>query len=841
MRRFLLLSGIAFVLPLCLLSQLKSPAEFLPHPYTKQFTPHHLLVDYFEHVAANSPMVRIQEIGRTNEHRPMILAFVSAPSNLTNLEQIRINNLRLAGIESGTPDRTNAKAIVWIGYTVHGNEASGAEASMQVLYDLVTGHMDSEKWLENTVVIMEPCANPDGYNRYTNWNNQVSAIPFNVSAEAREHDEPWPGGRVNHYLFDLNRDWAWQTQIESQNRIRAYRTWMPHVAADLHEMGYTSPYYFAPAAQPYHEFITDWQSNFQVTIGKNHAKYFDREGWGYFTKEYFDLFYPSYGDTYPTYNGAIGMTYEQGGHGFAGRAITLPNGDTLMLADRIAHHAMTSLSTIEITSLNASNVISEFADYFKRSIQNPPGKYKTYVIKGTNSRGKLKALCGFLDLQGIVYGTTSSGRNKTAYDYNTKGEREMQIDGMDLVVSAHQPRGLLAQVLFDPESRLIDSITYDITNWSLPFAYGLESYALTEELDVKPGYDFTQQTPVLAPSAYAYVVRWNSLSECKLLAAVLKEGMRPRFAEHAFTVDGKRYEPGTIVFLRTDHRNVDGFPDQLIALSREHDILLESLATGFADRGKDLGSSSYRLIDEPKVLTFSGEKVSANEFGQVWHFFEQVLNYPLTVVDIDNLGSVTWSDYNILIMPEGYHSIPENTLKSIQTWVNEGGKVIAIGSALSAFRDKEGFALKRFAETSKEEDIKKAEEKERLQLRLEAHQSAERRDISSQISGAVFKAKVDHTHPLGFGLGEYYYTLKTDAVSYEHLLGASNVVYLEEDMTYFGFAGAKALEKLKNSVVFAVENKGSGAIVYMVDNPLFRSFWENGKFVFCNALFFAGN
>ncbi len=841
MRHFFLLLSIALTVPTFLFSQLKSPAEFLPHSYTKEFTPHHLLVDYFEHVAANSSMVRLQEIGRTNEHRPMFLAFVSSSDNLANLEQIRMRNLRLAGLEAGTSDAANAKAIVWLGYTVHGNEASGAEASMQVLYDLVTGHMDAEQWLDNTVVIMEPCVNPDGYNRYSNWNNQVSSKPFNASSDAREHDEPWPGGRVNHYLFDLNRDWAWQTQIESQHRIREYRRWMPHVVADLHEMGYTSPYYFAPAAQPYHEFITDWQSDFQVTIGKNHAKYFDREGWSYFTKEFFDLFYPSYGDTYPVYNGAIGMTYEQGGHGFAGRAITLPNGDTLRLADRIAHHAMTSLSTIEITSLNAGNVIREFADYFKRSQENPPGQFKTYVVKGTNNKGRLNALCRFLDLQGIVYGTTTSGRSKTAYDYNTGQDHEMTIEGTDLVISAHQPRGLLAQVLFDAESRLVDSITYDITCWSIPFAYGVEAYALKEKTEVKPGYDLTHLPWTYTGNAYAYAVRWSSLADGRLLAAALKAGLRPRFAETGFTVDGKQFDPGTVLFMRTDHKHADDFPEKLFELSNEHDVFLESITTGFADRGKDLGSTSYRLIDQPKVLTFSGDKVSPNEFGQVWHFFEQVLNYPLTVVDIDNLGSVQWSDYNILIMPEGYHSIPEYAMKSIQTWVNEGGKIIAIGSALSEFRDKEGYALKRFAETSKLEDVKKAEEKDRLQLRLEAYESADRRDISSQIPGAVFKAKVDHTHPLGFGLGEYYYTLKTDAVSYEHLVGAANVVYLEEDLTYFGFAGAKALEKQKNSVIFAVENRGGGTIVYLVDNPLFRSFWENGKFVFCNALFFAGN
>jgi hypothetical protein len=842
MKRLSLLLIFAGFLVSQLAAQLKSPTEFLPHPYTKQFTPHHLLIDYFQYVASNSPMVRIEEIGHTNEHRPMILAFVSSAANLARLEEIRMNNLRLTGLETGTPDFTAAKAIVWLGYSVHGNEAAGSEASMQVLYDLVTNKDGAHDWLDNTIVIMEPSVNPDGYNRYSNWNNQVSSLPFNVSHDAREHDEPWPGGRTNHYLFDLNRDWAWQTQVESQQRIKAYRQWMPHVVADLHEMGYTSPYYFAPAAQPYHDFVTEWQSAFQVTIGKNHAKYFDREGWAYFTKEHFDLFYPSYGDTYPVYNGAIGMTYEQGGHGFAGRAVTLPNSDTLKLADRIAHHRTTSHSTIEITSLNAGQVIAEFTDYFKRSRENPPGPYKTYIVKGSNPKGKIRRLCAFLDLQGIAYGKTAGqSRARTAYRYDTGKEEQMQIDAEDLVISAYQPRAILTQVLFDPESRLVDSITYDITCWSLPYAYGVEAFALKEKVEITGEYEFGMEMTEKSENAFAYVLRWESLQEAQFLAAAMKAGMRPRFTETAFAVDGREFDAGTVLFLRTDHRTVKGFPEVLFELSVEHHITLETVTTGFVEQGKDFGSSAYRLIDVPRVLTFAGERVSSNEFGQVWHLFEQVLRYPLTVVDIGSLGSVAWSDYNILIMPEGYYSIPEGTMKTIQSWVSEGGKIIAIGSALSQFQDKEGYALKRYADSSKVDEMKKAEEKDRLQLRLESYESGERRDISTQIPGAVFKAKVDQTHPLGFGLGEHYFTLKTDAASFEHLVGASNVVYLEKELTYYGFAGAKALEKQKDSVIFAVENKNGGTIIYLVDNPLFRSFWENGKFAFCNALFFVGN
>ena len=266
-------------------------------------------------------------------------------------------------------------AIVWLSFNVHGNEASSTEAAMKTIYKLLTEKKD---WLKNTVVILDPCINPDGRDRYANWFNETASSPYSINQQASEHNEPWPGGRPNHYLFDLNRDWVWATQIESSSRLKIYNKWLPHIHVDFHEQGINEPYYFAPAAEPFHEIITNWQRNFQTQIGKNHAKYFDAAGWLYFTKERFDLLYPSYGDTYPTYMGAIGMTYEQAGHGRAGLGILNDEGDVLTLKDRIAHHTTAGLSTVEIASKNAEKLNAEFKKFFG----NSNFKYKSYVMQG---------------------------------------------------------------------------------------------------------------------------------------------------------------------------------------------------------------------------------------------------------------------------------------------------------------------------------------------------------------------------------------------------------------------------------------------------------------------------
>ena len=282
-----------FLIALCftsLIGQLKSPDDFLPNQFGKSFTPHHLLVDYFKHVAEHSDRVIVEEYGKSNEGRPMILAYISSSENLMNLEQLRKHNLALAGLEKESLESVDGKSIVWLSFSIHGNEAAGSEASLNVVHTLADMHNDtSGTWLDNTVVIMEPAVNPDGYARYTNWQRSIAPDKVNPNFDDVEHHEPWPGGRTNHFYFDLNRDWAWQTQIESQQRMRKYNEWLPHVVADIHEMGHNSHYYFAPAAKPMHTYITDWQKDFQTTIGENHAKHFDENGWLYFTKEVYDL------------------------------------------------------------------------------------------------------------------------------------------------------------------------------------------------------------------------------------------------------------------------------------------------------------------------------------------------------------------------------------------------------------------------------------------------------------------------------------------------------------------------------------------------------------------------
>ena len=799
---------------------IQSPSEFLGYEIGTQFSRHHQVVDYFKSVSNAVPnQVKLEEYGKTNERRPLYLAYISSEANIKNLETIRENNLKNAGLLEGAPTATDV-AIVWLSYNVHGNEASSTEASMLTLYKLLTERKDL---LENTVVIIDPCINPDGRDRYVNWYNETASQPYDIDRKASEHNEPWPGGRPNHYLFDLNRDWAWATQVETQTRLAVYNKWMPHIHVDFHEQGINEPYYFAPAAEPFHEIISDWQRNFQTEIGKNHAKYFDAEGWLFFTRERFDLFYPSYGDTYPTYMGAIGMTYEQGGHGMAGLGILNDEGHVLTLVERLTHHTTTGISTVEIASKNASKLNSEFGKFF----DNSNLKYKSYVVKGNTD--KLNSLKTLLNKHEIAY-ENSSASKVSGYNYSSGQQSTMNVTSNALVVHTNQPKGKMVKVLFEPDAKLVDSLTYDITAWSVPYAYGLDAIASTSK--VSSSKLFERKTLQILYEAYGYVSKWNSIEDAQFLAELLKENFKVRFTEKPFSSNGSKFERGSLIITKGDNVHIESFLKTLNKIAQNHSQPLTEIRTGFSQTTPDIGSPDIKLVNKQKVAVLSGEGTSSLSYGEIWHFFEQQLHYPITSLNTDNLSRTNLDKFNVLIIPNGYYGsvLDEDNMKKLKDWVRSGGKVIAIDGALRSFAGKDGFSLKY-------KDSIDAEKKKNLT----PYANREREYSNNLITGAIFKAKVDKTHPMAFGYGEDYFTLKLGSSSYSLLESGYNVAHLDNTKVYSGFAGKDALSNLDQTLVFGEEQIGSGSFIYMVDNTLFRSFWENGKLFLVNSIFFVNN
>ena len=811
-----LLPALAVLLSAAAAAQVPTPEAFLGYALGERFTPHHRVVDYVEAVGDASPLVTVERYGETPEGRPLLLAVVAESPAVA--EAARQSSVAAARGE-GEP----TKAVVWLSYNVHGDEAVSTEAAMQTLYDLT---QDPAR-LADVVVVLDPCLNPDGRDRYVSGYRQRRGALPNADPDAREHDQPWPGGRFNHYLFDLNRDWAWGTQPETRARLAAYNRWLPAVHVDFHEQGVESPYYFAPAAEPFHPRITPWQRELQTRIGRANAEVFDREGWLYFTKEEFDLFYPAYGDTWPTFNGAIGMTYEQGGSGRAGLAIRTAEGDTLTLRDRIDHHVATGLTTVATTARDAAEVRRQFAAYF----QAAPAGAQTYVAQG--DPGRLGALAALLDLQGIAYGwatdqTVSGVRYGGGLDRPAEAGR-VAVQAGALVVAADQPKGRLAAVLFEPEAVLGDSVTYDATAWALPYVYGVEGVAASGP--VTTGGPAPPAATVPSGRPYAYVAGWSSPDDARLLARLLREGVGVRGVPEPFEAGGRTFGRRALVVTRAGNARLgDRFDAIVRAAAQATGRPLTALASGFATSGPDLGSNRVGFVRRPSVAVLADTPVSPTALGEVWHWFDAVVEYPAALLTADDVSAATLADVDVLVMPDGSYGswLSADRADALRSWVRAGGRLVAMERAVTSVARLDGF----------DAAVRDAPEADTTaEARLQPYAERERRDASESVPGAVYRVALDPTHPLAFGYPDWTYVLKRRVAPVDFLTDGWNVGVVRSGAPAAGFAGVQARERLEDSLVFGVEDAGRGEVVYLADSPLFRGFWADGQLLFANAVF----
>lgn len=846
-----------------------SPSSYLGFEPGERFSRHHEITAYFRHVADESPNVEWRQYGESHLGRPLFVVIVSSRENIQALDTIRVNNRRMAGLANGDVEGPTA-AITWLSYGIHGNESSSPEAAMQTLFALVSGaaKMDETdqynipKWLEKTVVVIDPVLNPDGRERYVSWFEQTQGRQPDPRLETREHNEPWPGSRTNHYYFDLNRDWAWQTQLESSQRAAFYHLWMPHVHADFHEM-FTNDYYFPPAAEPYHTSITPWQREFQEKIGDNHAQHFDRRFERYFTGEIFDLFYPGFGDTWPTFNGAVGMTYEQMGHSRAGTKMIDEHGDTLTLADRIRNHHHVGLSTVEVAAENSDRLIREFRDYFRASENEPDGRYSSFVISGENNTDRLHALLEYLDRQEIRYFAAEPDREMQGRHYLSGEKQKRRTMNGDIVIPMKQSKSRLAYVLFDPDPAevLADSITYDLTAWALPYALGLDAWAVEDQIRLLRDDNYgnadgvaseddseeairpelaTRYVPVESDTSYAYVFDWADVRDAAFVAGLLQRDVKLSVSERSFTVDGRAYPPGSMVVTRRANRHLEGQLRGIMDdLAARHDRRVSELHTGRADNGPDLGSPRIHSMDKPVAAVPAGRDVNAYHLGEIRHYFDYTLDYPLAVFDSHRMSSFPLDDYSLLILPDGsYDSWEESDWDRVKSWVHDGGRIIVFSNVTRILSEKEesNIAIRKPANEGRSE-VSDESNGDRQDLRrrfADRHRDA----LSRQVSGAVYRVELDDSHPLAYGLGESYATLKRGISVPELLEDGWNVGVLpEEDALLGGWAGSETGPVVNGSLMTGTISKGEGQMVILADNPLFRGFWRNGQLLFSNAIF----
>ncbi|MCU0391360.1 MAG: zinc carboxypeptidase, partial [Thermoflexibacter sp.] len=448
----------------------------------------------------------------------------------------------------------------------------------------------------------------------------------------------------------------------------------------------------------------------------------------------------------------------------------------------------------------------------------------------------INELRAYLDKQQIRYGYAKNTPPKlVGYNYFTNKEENITIQRNDIIINTYQPKSVLIKVLFNPKTVLSDSITYDATAWAIPYSYGLKSFALTQKIDIQPIQGIpSQTTQPNVEKPYSYIAEWKSFKDLQFLVKLLNKGIKVRFAEKGFSINNKKYSPGTIAITRTDNEFVKDLDNLVTSLATELQQPLEYANTGFANEGADLGSNNMHFLKKPHIALLTGDGVGTNAFGELWHYFDQQLGYPVTVVNSSYLSNLKMSDFDVMILPDGNYN---NTLiNQCRSWVQQGGKLIVMEGANYQFADNETFELKRINIEKPKDD----KDKKNWDEYLRKYEDRERSALSDYIAGSIFKVTIDNTHPLGFGYGKEYYSLRQITDGFEYFKSGWNVGVIKDGAYIDGFVGYKAKQKLKNSLVFGVSEVGRGTIVHLIDNPIFRSSWANGKLLMGNAVFFVG-
>ncbi len=844
-----------------------TPEQFLGYPVGSHYTRYDQIVAYLKELDRVSDKVSLTTIGRTYEERPQVIAFFTSAANQKNLEQIRKEHLQLADPKAAAPTYAKLPVVVHLGYTVHGNESSSSEAALLTAYYL-TASTDAEtgRWLNEAVVTLDPAENPDGRDRATQWFNQHKSFPPVADPLDREHNELWPGGRFNHYLNDLNRDWLPLAHVESRNRMKFHHDWYPNVMIDFHEMGTNSTYYFEPS-KPYsteNDLIPRATYDvLNVKLAKYFAKSLDNLGTLYWTKEQFDNLSPIYGSTYPDFTGGVGVTFEVGSsRGLAqettnGRdAGPRDAGPTVTFPFTIRNHVATGLAAVKGAVEEKDVYLKHLRDFFASALTDAQ-KFptKAYVFGNTADENLTNR---FLE--------TLLQHHIQVYELPQRvtAENKNFAPGKAYVVPTAQPHYRIVHSIFEEVTAFHDSVFYDVTGWSLVHGYGLP-YAKLKDANLVKGNPITAVKPVAGSvlngqSNYAYVLNWSDFHASKALGALQQAGVLTKVALKPFRVDGasrtgsgpqslppsreevnRDFGYGSIVVPVT---NQSITPDSLYklvsAVSRQAGVTFTGVSTGFSAGGIDLGSNNIRPLKKPEAAILVGQGVNPSEVGEVWFLLSEQLKLPLSKIEISNAGRINWNRYNTIILVGGqYTSLDKAVVSKLKTWIEDGGTLITTKNA-SEWAIKQNLVKENLlipAGTAKADTGKGATK--------QANDRVDFANISAKegpraVAGSIYTADLDITNPLGFGITDRKIFVFRNGTTFLKPSSSPYGTVVKYTATPYvsGFVSKENQKKISNSAAVVVSPEGAGRVVLFADNPNFRSYWHGTSKLFLNALLF---
>lgn len=806
-----------------------TPKSIVGHEVGEWHVTHDRLVNYMKAVDAASDRVSLTVTGTTFEGRQQLALYITSPANQAKLEYIREQHLQLSDpSKSATLNTADMPAVVWIGCSIHGNEPSGANMSLLLIYYLAAAQgAQIDELLAHTVIILDPSFNPDGLNRFSSWVNTHKSNTTVTDPNAGEFNEMWPGGRTNHYWFDLNRDWLPAQQPESQNRLKVFHDWKPNILTDHHEMGSNSSFFFQPGV-PSRVNPNTPKKNQQLTgaIGNYHAKFLDSIGSFYFTKEGYDDFYYGKGSTFPDIHGGIGILFEQASS--RGHAQQTENG-ILTFPFTIRNQFTTALSTLEA----ARNLRIDLLNYQREFYQNVKQEatafpIKAYVFGDAYDQSRNTLFIEMMKRQRIeVY------ENKQSFE----AEGKQFVAGKSWFVPTNQSQFKVIKTIFEKTLNYQDSLFYDITSWTFPLAMGLP-YA---ELKTQPALgDAVEDVKkplgkIIGNSNYAYAFEWDDFYAPKLLYALQSKGVLTKVASQLFTAgtaEGThQFNFGAILIpVKTQNKSPEELQKIIDAALLGTGVQVYGLTSGLSNGGVDLGSASFVVTRTPRILLMGGAGTSSNDAGEIWHMLDQRMRIPSTLVEIERFNNVSITGYNIIILPEGtYQTMDKQAQEKLRNWISNGGTVLAFENA-GKFLSNVGIT----------KTIYRSDEAKYDSTLMLAYNMRSDETRAKEMPGSIFEARIDNSHPLCYGYrGKSVSIFKANTLFMDQNNNPyDSPVLLTENPLLSGYLHKSYTEKLKGSAVINMETIGRGKVITYSDNMNFRAFWFGTSKLFLNSLFF---
>lgn len=807
-----------------------TPQQFLGHAIGEHQTRYDRLVAYMYELDRLSDRVTVQQIGETYEKRPQIVVMISSPSLLAKMPVIQSERYKLCDPNAPMPDLAPMPVLVQLGANVHGNETSGGEAMILAAYYYAACEDDDlKKLLEQTIVFVEPVLNPDGRDRFVSWVNQNKATPLVADPNDREHNETWPGGRTNHYWFDLNRDWYLAVHVESQNRLKFYHQWLPNVVTDHHEMGTNATFFFEPSKENAENPLVPAYvyKNLNAKFAKYHEKALNAIGSLYYTKESFDNLYPGYGSSYPDIQGGLGILFEQGSsRGYVQDSQHGP----VTFAFTIRNQLVCALATCQAAADERENLLRFQREFFASGITEAnKAATKGYIVGDAADASRLRKFVQTLLHHKIeCYQLTD----------NLTIEGKTFQKGKALYIPAAQPQYRMIRSMFDRPLKFADSLFYDASAWNMPLAFGLAHAEAKAPIarGARIGEDFVATpSPTVTRSDYAYVIDYNDFMANKALYQLLRQNILVKVAARPFKIADKSFGRGTLL-IPVEGQKLDkaSLHEALQKTAQMSGVGVMSLSTGFSQGGIDLGSNNFAKVQKPEVLMVVGSGVTSYEAGEVWYWLDTHVGMPISKVDIGSLPRLNLSRYNVLLMVSGQYD--RALAPKIKQWVANGGTLITLKTATEwAIRNE--IVREKLRSLGRADSIAIAK-KQRIN-----YEDAAATEGARATGGAIFEADLDITNPIGYGYTDRKITLyRNNNTLLEPSNSAYNtVVQYSPAPLLAGYVHAQTLRKIAGSAAVLVAPEGSGRAILFADNPNFRGIWYGTHRMFLNALFFGSN